>query len=44
MREKEKVWIWVGREIERIWVDLEEGNHNQTILCKNLFSIEINQY
>ena len=24
-REREKVWIWVGREAERLWEGLGEG-------------------
>lgn len=39
-REHEKVWIWVGGEdeVERIWTDVEEGNYNQNMLYKKLFS------
>lgn len=37
-REHGKMWIWVGGEVERIWTDVEEGNYNQNMLYKNLFS------
>jgi hypothetical protein len=33
-REKERVWIWVGGEVKRIWEESREGNHNQNILYK----------
>ena len=38
-REKERVWIWVGGEMERIWEELWERDYNQNILYRqNLFS------
>lgn len=30
-REKERVWIWVGGEVERSWEELGRGHQNQNI-------------
>lgn len=30
--EKERAWIWVGGEADKIWQELGRGSHNQNIL------------